>query len=37
MARQIEEIDSGRWISPPASSDPKMTGKEFQERLRVKA
>ena len=37
MARQIEEIDSGRWISPLASNDSKMTGKEFQERLRVKA
>jgi len=37
MARQIEEIDSGRWRSPAASIASKMTGEEFLERFRNSA
>jgi hypothetical protein len=34
MARQIDEIDSGRWRSPAAPIESTMTGQEFLERLR---
>jgi len=34
MARQIDEIDGGRWRSPAASITPKVTGEEFLERFK---
>ena len=34
MARQIEEIDSGRWRSPVASIEAEMTGEEFLKRFK---
>jgi len=34
MERQIEEIDTGRWQSPRASTEAKMTGEEFLKRFR---
>jgi len=37
MARQIEEIDSGRWRSPAAPIDSTMTGEEFLTRLKNSA
>ena len=34
MARQIAEIDSGKWRSPVASVEAEMTGEEFLEQLK---
>jgi hypothetical protein len=34
MAREIEEIDSGRWRSPAAPTQSTMSGQEFLTRLK---